>query len=97
MSNRPWRQAQTMARQLAAKVSPELTELRGKFDRNELGAADYCAKVAGAVAAVEQLVDQALSRNEPPLSPAMSEARVDHQATRVECREVIREAVGEFM
>ena len=31
------------------------------------------------------------------LSPKMCEARVDHQATRVECREVIRETVSEFM
>lgn len=97
MSTRPWRQAQEMARQLAAKVEPELAELRGKFDRNELGAADYCAKVAGAVAACELLVDQALRRNEPPLDFKMSQARLDHQATRVECRETIREAVAEFM
>ena len=97
MSNRPWRQAQTMARQLAAKVEPELAELRGRFDRNELGAADYTAKVAGAVVACERLVEQALVRNQPPLSFKMSKAREDHQRTRTECRECIREAVSEFM
>jgi hypothetical protein len=86
-----------MARQLAAKAAPELAELRGKFDRNEIGAADYTAKVAGAVAACELLVEQALNRNEPPLSFKANEARLDHQRTRIECRERIREVVSEFM
>jgi hypothetical protein len=97
MAQKPWRQAQTLARQLAAKVEPELSELRGKFDRRQLGASDYASRVAAAVLACEALVEQALVRNQPPLTPGMSQARVDHQQTRVACREVIREAVGEFM
>ena len=97
MSIRPWRQAQDTARLLAAKVEPELAELRGRFDRGEIAAADYTAKVAGAVAACELLVEQALTRNEPPLSFAMSAAREDHQRTRVECRATIKAAVAAFM
>ena len=93
MSQRPWRQAQDLARQFAAKVEPELVDLRGRFKRNELGAATYTAKVAGAVVAVETLIEQALTRNEPPLTPAMGQARIDHNQTRAECRETIRQAV----
>ncbi len=36
MTTRPWRQAQDLARRLAAKVEPELAELRGRFDRSEI-------------------------------------------------------------
>jgi hypothetical protein len=97
MSNVPWRQAQTTALRIAAKLDAELAGLRGKFDQGKLGAADYCAKIAGAVTAIEQMANKTLDQNEPPLSPKMAEARVDHQAVRVECRETIREAVSEFM
>lgn len=95
MSQKPWRQAQVAARSFPCKLDTEVADLRRRLEAKQLGAFDWAAKLAAAIRATESMIDLALDRNEPPLTAGMAQARVDHQACRVECHAAVHAIVVE--